>query len=913
MLAYLACEQRPCLRDELATLFWGEMPETDAKNNLRQVLSNLRKLTGAHLHITRSNVALNRDAPLFLDTAAFEQCTPHCTNLEKLKTAVALYRGDFMAGLLLREAPRFEEWMLARRARYREMVLHAWHRLTDHYLRHRSYGQAIDSARQLLELDPWQEEAHRQLMRALFYSGQRTAALACYQNCHRILAKELGVHPSGETVLLYERIQTAGHRPCHNLPAPVAPFIGREPDLARIESWLAADNGRLLTIVGLGGVGKTQLALQAARAHTTDFLEGVWFVPLASVPPKSSLVTAIAAIIGCQLIGTSRPEVQLLDYLASKEMLLILDNMEHLLSRPNLNFLADLLKRAPDVRLLVTSRQRLNLRAETTLKLAGLPYAAGNDSPAAQLFIERARRIHPDFDPMAQETALARLCRLADGLPLALELAASWLRALDITDITAEIERGLDFLAADWLDLPERQRSLLAVFEYSWQLLSPQEQKVYAQLSVFQDGFTAEAAQETTGVSLWLLAELVDKSLLRWEGDGRYRFHPLLHRFANSKLAAIPDGLAGAKAAHARYFGQFARELTPVIFGGRVANALTRARPELDNLRLAWETAVANRDTAVLNDLADPFMQIFDLSGLYREALALAQQAITALDDHVDLTQADNALALGRAYGLAAAFRFRLAAFEPAMRDGETALRLIAPFRPHVAYGHALAYLGAAAYGLGDCSQAVTFWQKALAAYREVGSTWGECAAQINLAEVMLTLKKTDAAQQYAVYGHAQARQMGNAELTAVSLQILSIIAMQEGNLARAEVLGKEAVALHRQIDNLAHEANGLANLARIMAAQKAYDQALAYMQKSVTTLRRLGNLPTLNHQLINLSRLALAAGETALAEAAVQEVLSRLPANSNSQVALAVRHVAAQGGQVQPVNLPQVLEMMGE
>ncbi len=900
LLAYLAYKQQPCLRDELAALLWGEMPEADAKNNLRQVLSNLRKLVRAHLLITRSNAALNMAAPFFLDTAEFEQCALNCADPEELETAVTLYRGDFMAGLPLRDAPRFEEWMLAQRARYREIAMHAWHHLTEHYLRRRAYGRAIDSAKRLLELDSWREEAYRQLMHALFYSGQRAAALTCYQNCRRILAEELGVPPSGETALLYERIRAAGQRPRHNLPAPATPFIGREPDLAQIEAWLATEEERLLTIIGLGGAGKTRLALHAARAHTADFLEGVWFVPLASVPVGSSPATAIAAAVGCQLAGTGRLEAQLLDYLDGKEMLLILDNMEHLLSRHNLIFLADLLRRAPGVRLLVTSRERLNLGAERMLKVAGLRHATGGDSPAAQLFIERARRVHPDFDPAGQEATLVRLCRLMNGLPLALELAASWIRALNMAGIAAEIERGLGFLAADWPDLPERQRSLPAVFEYSWQLLSPQEQDAYAQLSVFRSGFTAEAARETADIPLRLLTGLADKSLLRWDSDGRYRCHPLLHRFANAKLAATPDLLAAAKQAHARYYGRFARELSPAIFGGQVADALARARPELDNLRLAWETAVTNRETAVLNDLADPFMQIFDLSGLYREALVMAQQAIAALDDHTDLAQADKALALGRAYGLSAAFRFRLGAFEPAMRDGEAALRLIAPFCPHVAYGHTLAYLGAAAYGLGNCPQAVAFWQKALSAYREANSTWGECAAQTNLAEAMLTLENTVAAKQYAAAAHALARQMDNVELTAVSLQILSITAMQENDLAQAAVLGEEAVALHRQIGNQAHEANGLANLARIAAAQEAHDRALTYMQESVTTLRRLGNRLYLDYQLINLSRLALAAGEMALAETAVREALSRLPADGDSRATLAALLALAQVRQAQ-------------
>ena len=874
LLAYLACEQRPCLRDELAALLWGELPEADAKNNLRQVLSNLRKRLGAHLRITRVDAALDTAVPCFLDTAEFEQCVPDCADLAQLETAVALYRGDFMAGVVLRDAPRFEEWLLARRARYRETALYAWHRLTEQYLRRRAYGRAIDGAARLLELAPWREEAHRQLMRALFYSGQRAAALTCYESCRRVLAEELGVSPSGETVLLYERIRAAGERPRHNLPPPATPFIGREADLARIETWLAAEDGRLLTIVGLGGAGKTRLALQAARARAHDFLEGVWFVPLAALPAGSSLAAGIAPVINAPLGGAGRLETHLLDYLAGKEMLLLLDNVEHLLSRRNRTFLADLLAGAPGVRLLVTSRERLNLRAETTLELAGLPYEDGSASPAAQLFLERARRVRPGFAAAGQEAALARLCRLTAGLPLALELAASWARALDMAGIAAEVARGLGFLAADWPDLPARQRSLTAVFEYSWRLLSPAERAAYARLSVFRGGFTAGAAREAAGVSLPLLAGLADKSLLHLEGNGRYRRHPLLLQFAAGKLAEDPAQAAAARRAHARFYGRFLRELEDSLFGGGVEAALAQARPELENVRLAWQTAVAAGDVAVINDMADALLLIFDLLGLYEEGAALAQAAITALDGGPAGPEAA-VLALGRARVLASAFAFRLGRYERAAAESRAALDLLAAGPEQAVYGHALLCAGAAAYGREDAAGAVDFWRQAAAAYRAAGLLWGECAAQVNRAEGTLALGDTAAARQCAAAALALARQIKNNDLAATALQILAGAAREEEDFARALAYGREAAALHRQVGHKAQEANALAGLARAAAMQEDYRQAVAWLERCVHLLRQAGSRADLNWRLAGLAQAALAAGQRETAAAAAREVLA--------------------------------------
>jgi DNA-binding SARP family transcriptional activator/predicted ATPase len=883
LLAYLACEQRPCPREELAALLWGEMPEADAKNNLRQALSNLRRLAGDYLRITRSDAALREAAPLWLDAARFEAYLPESADPAGWEAAVSLYRGDFMAGVVLRDAPRFEEWLLARRARYRELALYAWHNLTEHYLRRRAYGRAIDSAGRLLELDPWREEAHRQLMRALVYSGQRAAALRRYETCRRVLADGLGAAPSGETTLLYERIRAAGERPPHNLPAPAAPFIGREEDLARIEAWLEAEDGRLLTITGLGGAGKTRLALHAARAHTADFLEGVWFVPLAAVPPGGSLVPAAAAAVGCQL-SSGRPELQLLDYLSGRELLLILDNAEHLLTRANLDFLAELAAGAPAVKLLVTSRKRLNLRAETVWELAGLPHAEAAGSPAAQLFVERTRRVRPGFDPAGQEAALARLCRLTGGLPLALELAAAWTRALDLPGIVTEIERGLDFLAADWPDLPERQRSLQTVFDYSWQTLTPREQAAYARLALFRGGFTAEAARETAEAALPLLAGLVDKSLLRLEDSGRYRRHPLLLQFAAQKLAADPADREAARRKYARFYGRFMRRIEPLLFGGRVEEALSRIRPELENLRRAWEAAVELEETAVLNDLIRSFFWVFDLLGLYREGLALAEGAIAALE--AAAPDEMRRLVLGQAYGLAAGCAFRLGDGARTETAAQAAMSLLAPFRPHAAYGHSLLCAGAAAYGRVDVAAAAKLWRQAAAAYREAGSLWGECAAQCNQAEAALTLEDMAAARRYAAAAAALARRLGNNELLATALQILAAAARQEKDFAQALAYGREAAGLHRRVGHKAQEANALAGLSRIAADQGDYRQALAWLTECVTILRQAGSRAQLNWRLAGLAETALAAGEREMAAAAAREVLAQPDASPQARQA---------------------------
>lgn len=913
LLVYLAVNQCTHQRDVLAGLLWGEMAESDARNNLRQALSNLRKVVGPHVTITRATAAFHGETPYSLDVEQFERYLEESKTAQDpaaaLQAAVSLYRGDFLAGFYLRDAPAFEEWTLIHRERYRSLALHALHTLTEHYLRYRAYGRAIDSATHLLALDSWREEAHRQLMLALVRSGQRTAALSQYETCRRILDEELGVAPSAETTTLYERIRAAGDLPRHNLPTPSTHLVGREDELARIQGWLADEKGRLLTITGPGGVGKTRLALQSAWMHRADFLEGVWFVPLVAATKEEGWARTIAAAIGLRFTGAGRLETQLLDYLRGKEMLLLLDNVEHLLDDGDLSLLVSLVPHAPGIKFLVTSRERLNLQAEVLLELEGLPcpgdgpatdgpetdpLAYVSRSPAVQLFVARARQVRVDFSPAGQEASLVRLCQLVGGLPLALELAASWVPALDVAGIVAEIERGLDFLSAKWPDLPARHRSLQAAFDHSWQLLTPQEQKTLSRLSVFRGGFTAEAAQAVGGAHLPLLAGLVDKSLLYREGC-YYRFHPLLLQFTADKLAADPALAAEVRGEHARYYGRFIRGLEPILLGGRVDDALDQIRPELDNLRLAWQTAVANRDPAIINDLADSFMQIFDLSGLYREMRDMAVEALQALTGQIDPTRAQEALALGRAYGLSAAFHFRLGKYEQAIEHGKTSLEIMAPFQPHVACGHSLMYTGAALYGLGDLEKAVAYWQKGAEAYREAGSIWGECAASANLAEAMLAQGNLLASRQYATAAHALARQMDNAEMMAVTLQILAVVALRERDFEQAVAQGKRAVVLHQQVRHKAHIANALAVLARIAAAQDNLQEALAYLKESVAVLRQLGNRHYLDLRLVTLGRMALEAGELEMAEAALREVLERADLDQVEEATLAALLLLAQ------------------
>ncbi|MBK8904770.1 MAG: AAA family ATPase [Anaerolineaceae bacterium] len=685
LLVYLACHPRPHPRETLATLFWPDNDQTRALANLSVILTSLRKQLEKYLIADRHTVAFNTDADYQLDVIAFEQAIDQAqarqqngkrtrTVAAQLQTAVSLYKGDFLAGFNLRGVPEFEAWVLLEQERLRQMMLDALSTLITFHQQRGQFSDGIQHGQRLLALDPLQEEAHRQLMLLYTLDNQRPAALAQYEQCAAILADELGVEPDEETTALFEQIKddkvtrredvtlSSPHlvtlSPGHNLPALTTTFIGRENELAQIEKWLAEPDARLLTIIGPGGMGKTRLAQEAARRQLGAFADGVWYVSLVPLVDDDELVTAVAETIGLTFAGNIDPTRQLISYLAGKEMLLILDNFEHLITDKSLTLLTDLMQQATELKLLVTSRERLNLQAEQLLELVGLPFPVIGDRlsvigkrktdnrlritdyPAVELFANRARRLRADFSLMGQETAVAKLCQLVAGLPLALELAAAWCRTLTVAEIVSEIERGIDFLATNMRDLPERHRSVRAVFAYSWEQLTPTEKDAFSRLSVCRGGFSREQAQEIGGASLSVLSGLIDKSFIRLDAaendkPPRYRRHPLLIQFAAEQLAQQPEKLAESQLRLAYYMAGALANRSKQFYGPERRSVMAFMTAEHENVRLAWQWAIEN-DPGLLEQLVTSYQYYLIGAGLFPEGYEQLQKALAVLSQPED-------------------------------------------------------------------------------------------------------------------------------------------------------------------------------------------------------------------------------------------------------------------------------------
>lgn len=617
LLVYLALEaDRPQRRETLAGLLWPEQPEKVARDSLRNALATLRKAINdeaadpPHLFITREAVQFNIAGDHILDAAEFvgrlELCIHHrhrnpanCRTCASWRREAAdLYRGPLLAQFSLADSPEFESWVVIRREELHRQAMANFAWLADFHLLRGDDATAQFFAGRQLAYEPWREAAHRQAMLALINMGERSAALAHYHAACRTLADELGVAPESETTLLFERIRdgVAGQRNTRRtVPALPLPLIGREADLRAIGQRLIDPDVRLLTLLGPGGVGKTSLALAAGDWFGADFANGVAFVSLATAKVPEDIASHIAAALGLDLQASTAPADQVADYLRRRELLLILDNFEHVVAGAKL--VAGLLTAAPRVVVLVTTRQRLNLAVEWVYELQGLSFPAEDSAVplsefgAIQLFVRRARQERGDFALLSAEAvAAADICRLVQGMPLAIELAAAATSVQSTVEVAHQLRTGLDALAVEWADLPPRHRSIRTVFDYTWTSLSDGERRVLRRLSLFSGGFDMPAAGAIAGASAIDLRRLRDKSLIQVREEGRFDMHPLLLAFAAEQLTA-QDEAGQAAREYLLYFTSLAEQGEQALKGRDQLLWLRRLEAEHANILVALDWA----------------------------------------------------------------------------------------------------------------------------------------------------------------------------------------------------------------------------------------------------------------------------------------------------------------------------------
>lgn len=615
LFAYLVLHPAIHLRQQVATRFWGEAVDEKAQRSLRTALSTLRKVLGHDcLLADRETVQFNPAFTLWTDALILREQAQRflaAPTPDPSLVDVTLYRGDLLEGLS-------DDWILREREELRLLYLRVLLRLAQHWRTQGDYAQTSEIAHRILALDAAEETAHQHLIFCYMVSGDSQAARQQHEACVRALRDELDVEPSPETVALYRRSQQVQRRSPSpvaaqtNLPIPLASFVGRRPEIAKLKTLLggnaapATQPARLVTITGPGGCGKTRLAIQVAREVLDAYRDGIWWVEFAALSDENQVPQAVAKVLDVQQgVQTSLTDV-LITYLRTKQALLVLDNCEHLVVACA-ELAERLLSHCPDLQILATSREALGIFGETSWLVPSLTLPSTQpDSPteylhfeAIHLFVERAGAAQRDFAlNAANAPAILQICRQLDGIPLAIELAAVRVKLMTVeqiaTRLTNVIGARFDLLTDGGRTVLPRQQTLRATMAWSYTLLGEQEQRLLQQFSIFAGGWSLEAAEATGAESgpqsvATVLARLVDKSLVLVEPQGvvaRYQMLETVRQYAYKQLERSGE-IAAARDRHLSYFLQLAERAEPELRAAGQLLWLRRLEAESENLRIA--------------------------------------------------------------------------------------------------------------------------------------------------------------------------------------------------------------------------------------------------------------------------------------------------------------------------------------
>jgi len=874
LLSYLVVENsRAQRRDSLAALFWPDRPEGVARNNLRQALYGIRQAIGgtefdAIFTVTSDDILVNINEQLWLDLAAYDihrkasqihnhdltgPC-PYC--MQHLRDAVEIYRGSFLEDVDLENNEPFQEWVTEKRETYRLLQIHSLEYLTYEYERMGDFSQAAVYAIMQARLDVLREAGYRRLITLLARAGRRGTALEWYETYRRKLAELPGQVVSPEMAELAEQVLQGRFDPgisdiyptFHNLPEYLTPFVGRESELTRISNALESSGCRLVTIAGLGGAGKTLLAVQAARLALRSFQDGVFFVALETIPTSDLLIDTIGRTIG--LVPGPQQEMRsaLLGYLRLKHILIVLDNFEHLLDAKGV--LLEILQAAPFVKILLTTRELLNVQAETLISLNGLPFpsptAAEPDGQetrllpetyaAVRLFFERVARVLPQMQnsgapnklarPLAylepeELDAVVRICRLVDGLPLGIELAASLTRDYSFEQIAEEVQRSLDFLQSSLQDLPPRHRSLRVSFEHSWDLLPDDEREVFTRLAVFPSSFTGTAAQAIAGAAMPWLMRLEDRSLARRVAQGRYDLHPLIREYALQKLHQFSRRIEDqAQMQHATYFCNFLSSRRAAFTGQGQVAALEEVQADLENIFAAWDWAAEHNAYELLEKAAFGMMYFLEARSRWNEGVSHFRRAADRLQEAAD-----------------------------------------GPARAHI-FGFVLACQGWFCCRLSNFDEAETLLLKGLSLLNGAGVERERAFAHFALGFLYVWMTRFQEAQLHLTTSLSQSEAVNDLWGAAWARELLAEIAFESGQSGNNDEPFLKTLSLFEKIGDMRGSSRALNYLGNISVTRGQYAPARVFFERMLAMAEKVGDVWGAAGSYSKLGMLAMANGE---------------------------------------------------
>ena len=789
LLAYLALEGAKPKR-HLAELFW---PSGQRMKSLSMTLSRLRNGAPGSVENDGARVWTGVETDAVTLLAKLES--------GELDEALALYRGPFLDGVYLPDwGVELEEWVYETREFLAERVREAFLSLAE--------GEA---ARNRLKVAVKHAEAAYKLAGAppldpvavgraypLLLAGESLLAVQLRREAESL---GLTLTPSAEAARsqLRDRSGPAETPTPHALPTRATSFVGRDLELTEVGTLLADPDCRLVTLIGTAGVGKTRLAVQVAQEQLKfgGFKDGVHFVSLQPLAMTEMIPSALADALGVDLEGPEEPLKQIMKGIGDGNLLLVLDNFEHLVAASTM--LSDLVTACKGLTLLVTSRERLHLEEEQTFPIEGLPFPGDEEAAldqaqhadAVRLFVQRAGRARSDFS-LTEDVRpfVIRICRLTEGLPLAIELAASWVTVMTCRDIAAELEHDLDLLTTRLRNVPEEHRSIRIAFEKSWELLTAKEQQVLRRLSVFRGGFRRQAASEVAGASIPILASLVDKSLLRLSERGRYDSHPLIHQYAAEKLAENPQEAFEIRDKHLTFYSRCLTKWGRELVGTGREDAVSALEDDFENTLGAWQWALLNLRIEDLKRATESLLLFFGSVSRYRLGEDIFANAAALLNaDDADQQELFSSVLTAEAW-----MSFRLGDYERAQRLSERGVAMARPLGYWRAISRGLTTLAAIARQTGNFGRAKAYCAERLALFRD----------------------------------------MGDRRLLPGALNQLATVEKALGDYVAAERLHREALALDREFGAQASLVNGLCNLGSLLCDAGRYQEAIEVLHEGL-------------------------------------------------------------------------------
>ena len=901
LFAYLLLTIRQHSRRELAALLWGRRDDETARASLRVALHRLPPAMAECLRIDRESIELAAEAGPLVDVERFLHLAK-ADDLASLEEATELYRGELLQDFEADATPEFDDWLHAQRTRLAQIAQQAF----DGAIARRADRARLDASKATSEresalatgrrwaaLMPGAEAAHRWLMQLYLDMGRRDAALAQFELCQRFLAVTYGRAPTPETRALYEgalgRSGTAGtsetdeaaeaaarRDPVPRSLVPATSFVGRVEELAELDRLLADPHCRLLTLHGLGGAGKTRLAHALATQVSSRFMQGAAWVSLEAIDAADALPVAIATALHRELPGTGNRTEHVASMLAAEQRLLVLDNFESLLARENVSDDADpitvvtrILEAAPQVRILVTSREVLGLQEEWVYDVHGLAHATGAQAaaPAIELFAQRARQTYLGFSLPAEMPHVVRICVLVEGLPLGIELAAAWVRTVPCGEIAAAIEREAAALASPHRNRVERHRTLEAVVGYSWNLLRSEEQRALAGLAAFTGGFTRETAERVAEASTRTLSALVDKSLVRRQADGRYGLHELVRQFAWARLRKARARAAEVMRRHAETYSTLLLQWFAEARGPEEAAGQARLRGDLANLMVAWERSLEAGTRSVVECMAPTLIATLHGQARLPMALRVGEQAIATLGKAL---RGDVECLIRMQWGRAAI------AGQPDVAEHEldAAIALARAGGKLEVIARCLYYRGALAYQQGELEAMDALASEAMSLALKVDDLELLALAH-NIIGVAANMRaRFDVAIEHLRSGLAAARKLGAPSLIGGLLCGLGVPLYYRGDYAEAAAATAEAARLYEAVGRHAIATMVHGNAAAIMLAQGNLAGAREEVDVAERLARESADRNALTAMLATRADILLAEGRAAEARSTASEAL---------------------------------------